>query len=349
MAQQFQVLRCCFCNVFQVQQIKKSQKWNCKVCDEKQSILKIFGQGSGSDCRRHVQKLNLLQGQVEQEPTEMLRSKEEPIKRDGENTIVKLEENSGRQEEKVKLVSRWTKYLDGRCEEQVKEDEEEIMVHTEKQSYSSKNTLRKGQKTSLHDSQGSRKRRASGFAKDVLHFENRKDSAIVAKNTCGDYTSGNVIPAVKEHLVCQKNKDSESRAAGLSKWEKFLLSGKSCNSGNETAMMQERQGTLVQTFAAGTSAERPATFSPCNWHHASIPLAGVQKFSNTEHVPIADIPVGRGKHFPPLTNVHLQEKLLNRLPEQQSASFLNTLISVSDSKNLHRNLFSTGDDFDDDI
>ncbi|XP_034961531.1 MRN complex-interacting protein [Zootoca vivipara] len=345
MAQQCQVLRCCFCNVFQVQQIKKSQKWNCKVCDEKQSVLKSFGQGSGSDCRRHVQKLNLLQGQVEQGPTEMLRSIEEPIKRDGENTIVKLEENSGGQEEKVKLVSRWTKYLNGRCEEQVKEDEEEIMVHTEKQSYSFKNTLRKCQKTSLHisDSQGSRKRRAPGFAKDVLCFENRKDSAY------GDDTSLNVIPVVKEHLVCQKNKDSESRAAELSKWEKFLLSGKSCNSGNETAMMQERQGMLVQMFAARRSAERPATSSPCNWHHASVPLAGVQQFSNIEHVPIADIPVGRRKHFPPLTNVHLQEKVLQeKVPEEQS-SFVNTLISVSNSKNLHRNLFSTGDDFDDDI
>ncbi|XP_077182736.1 MRN complex-interacting protein isoform X2 [Paroedura picta] len=40
MAQQFQVLRCYFCQMFQVQQIKKTQKWSCKICNEKQSVLK---------------------------------------------------------------------------------------------------------------------------------------------------------------------------------------------------------------------------------------------------------------------------------------------------------------------
>ncbi|XP_048398974.1 MRN complex-interacting protein [Stegostoma tigrinum] len=63
MAQRFQVLRCCLCKIYQVQQVKKSKKWNCKLCEAKQSVLKIYGQGSGADCRRHVQKLNMLQGE----------------------------------------------------------------------------------------------------------------------------------------------------------------------------------------------------------------------------------------------------------------------------------------------
>uniref|UniRef100_A0A6I8NPR4 MRN complex-interacting protein N-terminal domain-containing protein n=1 Tax=Ornithorhynchus anatinus TaxID=9258 RepID=A0A6I8NPR4_ORNAN len=60
--QRFQVLRCFSCRLFQVHQVKKSNKWNCKACGEKQSLLKVYGQGSGADCRRHVQKLNLMQG-----------------------------------------------------------------------------------------------------------------------------------------------------------------------------------------------------------------------------------------------------------------------------------------------
>uniref|UniRef100_A0A3Q1EWG0 MRN complex-interacting protein N-terminal domain-containing protein n=1 Tax=Acanthochromis polyacanthus TaxID=80966 RepID=A0A3Q1EWG0_9TELE len=37
-------------------------KWSCKLCGEKQSLLKEYGRGSGADCRRHVQKLNAMRG-----------------------------------------------------------------------------------------------------------------------------------------------------------------------------------------------------------------------------------------------------------------------------------------------
>uniref|UniRef100_A0A8C2Z0M5 MRN complex-interacting protein N-terminal domain-containing protein n=1 Tax=Cyclopterus lumpus TaxID=8103 RepID=A0A8C2Z0M5_CYCLU len=45
-------------------QVKKVNKWSCKLCGEKQSLLKEFGRGSGADCRRQVQKLNALRGAV---------------------------------------------------------------------------------------------------------------------------------------------------------------------------------------------------------------------------------------------------------------------------------------------
>uniref|UniRef100_A0A8C9DKD6 MRN complex-interacting protein N-terminal domain-containing protein n=1 Tax=Prolemur simus TaxID=1328070 RepID=A0A8C9DKD6_PROSS len=62
--QRARVLRCCSCRLFQAHQVKKSVKWTCKACGEQQSFLRAYGEGSGADCRRHVQKLNLLQGQV---------------------------------------------------------------------------------------------------------------------------------------------------------------------------------------------------------------------------------------------------------------------------------------------
>ncbi|KAF7408666.1 hypothetical protein HZH66_003203 [Vespula vulgaris] len=50
---------CCYsCQMFQVHIVKKAKKWQCKVCNEKQSIRRVYFQGSGKDCRLHVQELN---------------------------------------------------------------------------------------------------------------------------------------------------------------------------------------------------------------------------------------------------------------------------------------------------
>ncbi|XP_059031898.1 MRN complex-interacting protein isoform X4 [Mustela lutreola] len=82
--QRVRVLRCCRCRLFQAHQEKKGLKWTCKACGEKQSFLRTYGEGSGADCRRHVQKLNLLQGQI----SEMaFRSLEEPGNVDEEENV----------------------------------------------------------------------------------------------------------------------------------------------------------------------------------------------------------------------------------------------------------------------
>ncbi|XP_036992262.2 MRN complex-interacting protein isoform X1 [Artibeus jamaicensis] len=107
---QARVLRCCCCHVFQAHQVKKSLKWTCKVCGEQQSFLRAYGEGSGADCRRHVQKLNLLQAQLLETPH---RSPEEP-------TSAGRERNAGpgpaelvsAQEEPQPSRNRWWKYLE---------------------------------------------------------------------------------------------------------------------------------------------------------------------------------------------------------------------------------------------
>uniref|UniRef100_A0A669Q110 MRN complex-interacting protein N-terminal domain-containing protein n=1 Tax=Phasianus colchicus TaxID=9054 RepID=A0A669Q110_PHACC len=50
------VLRCCSCRRFQAQQV------GCGPMGRE----RVYGQGSGRDCRLHVQKLNLLQGEAEE-------------------------------------------------------------------------------------------------------------------------------------------------------------------------------------------------------------------------------------------------------------------------------------------
>lgn len=64
MPQIFQVLRCYKCLVFQVHQAKKSNKWECKLCGEKQSVKRHYGIGTAKDCRYHVQKLNCIRGEI---------------------------------------------------------------------------------------------------------------------------------------------------------------------------------------------------------------------------------------------------------------------------------------------
>ncbi|KAH3748754.1 uncharacterized protein LOC127847782 [Dreissena polymorpha] len=64
MPQEFQVLKCFNCNTFQVHQVKKALKWACKMCGEKQSIKKVYGGGTGAECRHHVQKLNTMRGEM---------------------------------------------------------------------------------------------------------------------------------------------------------------------------------------------------------------------------------------------------------------------------------------------
>ena len=67
MPQTFRALRCFSCEAFQVHQETKSNKWTCKLCHEKQSIIKVFATGSGAEMRHTVQELNAARGAVEQQ------------------------------------------------------------------------------------------------------------------------------------------------------------------------------------------------------------------------------------------------------------------------------------------
>ncbi|XP_028329401.1 MRN complex-interacting protein [Gouania willdenowi] len=119
MSQVFHCVRCFRCDSFQVQQVKKVNKWSCKMCGIKQSLLKEYGRGSGADCRRQVQKLNAMRG-------------------------AKLEEcNNGVQceqtEEQVRPAqsSRWNKYLDSPEEAEPEDDLNQSMhLHSNNTSHS---------------------------------------------------------------------------------------------------------------------------------------------------------------------------------------------------------------------
>merc|ERR1719233_1862097 len=87
MPQEFQVLRCFNCETFQVSQVKKSPKWVCKICQEKQTTKHVYNSGSGAQCRKVVQDLNWKR-------MELSNAKEEELsKRDMvENTLKRQDE-----------------------------------------------------------------------------------------------------------------------------------------------------------------------------------------------------------------------------------------------------------------
>ncbi|XP_074505582.1 MRN complex-interacting protein isoform X3 [Sebastes fasciatus] len=129
MVQEFHVLQCFSCQSFQVQQVKKVLRWSCKLCGEKQSLLKEFGRGSGADCRRHVQKLNATRGAKMEEQEHHTWSLWKQVEADGEDEPKEDDQGSQAQVSQAQgSQSRWSKYLDTPEEAEPEEDEEENVV-----------------------------------------------------------------------------------------------------------------------------------------------------------------------------------------------------------------------------
>ncbi|XP_047190347.1 MRN complex-interacting protein isoform X2 [Scophthalmus maximus] len=117
MVQDFHVVKCFKCENFQVQQVKKVNRWSCKVCGEKQTLLKEYGRGSGADCRRHVQKMNAMKGAMMEEQEH--------------NTWSLWEQDKAEPEEErddQTQVSRWSKYLDPPEEAGLEEEQEKVLM-----------------------------------------------------------------------------------------------------------------------------------------------------------------------------------------------------------------------------
>ena len=99
-------------NTFYCLQVNKSKKWACKVCGEKQSVKRVYAQGSGQDCRKHVQKLNMRSGDLQMTKSLTL------LNGSNENSVA---ENSSCSSEDRRHVakpsldlkeSKWNKFMD---------------------------------------------------------------------------------------------------------------------------------------------------------------------------------------------------------------------------------------------
>ncbi|KAL4272576.1 hypothetical protein GQ457_13G022690 [Hibiscus cannabinus] len=104
----FVALQCCQCSTMQVKQRKKSSnKWTCVVCNQKQSVLKVFAQGPmAKDVRKFVQSFNM---------SRQLTDQNQPFDPTSEYDIDFDDDDGGHSdllENPKKRRTDWTEYLD---------------------------------------------------------------------------------------------------------------------------------------------------------------------------------------------------------------------------------------------
>ncbi|NWT90731.1 MRNIP protein, partial [Lanius ludovicianus] len=219
-------------------------------------FLQVYGQGSGLECRRHVQKLNLLQGEAEEALGWTSWCAEDSVN-DSKNRAAQREDSSVQQEGRTE-GSRWSKYLDQKSEDQ-EDDEEEAALERQQFCSQGKSTVgeqRKHQKLFLPTDVPELKEE-SGVSQLVYQAKRRKKCFVaVPDGHDGDAGSGgSVVPAVGEAVVPEENTQPSTACTKPSKWGKFLSASdnSSENAAVVTMALQEGSGGvgLESTMASG--------------------------------------------------------------------------------------------------
>lgn len=91
-------------SLFQVHQTKKANKFECKLCGEKQSIKRHYGLSTAKDCRLQVQKLNGLRAEINE-----LEINKDDSDEEIENKLVDHKPNLGNLKPNT---SKWSEYVD---------------------------------------------------------------------------------------------------------------------------------------------------------------------------------------------------------------------------------------------
>ncbi|NXS16634.1 MRNIP protein, partial [Mystacornis crossleyi] len=218
--------------------------------------VQVYGQGSGLECRHHVQKLNLLQGEAEEALGWTSWCAEDSVN-ESKNRAAQSEDSSVQQEGRTE-GSRWSKYLDHESEDQEDSKEEAAL---ERQQFCSqrKNTVgeqRKHQKRFL-SSYVPEHAEESGISQLVYQAKKGKKCFVaVPDGHDGDAGSGgSVVPAVCESVMPEEHTQPPTACTKPSKWGKFLSSSDSSseNAAAVTTALQEGSGGvgLDSTVAGG--------------------------------------------------------------------------------------------------
>ncbi|NXJ14381.1 MRNIP protein, partial [Odontophorus gujanensis] len=320
-------------------------------------LLQVYGRGSGRDCRLHVQKLNLLQGEAEEAAASAARYVGES--ENNRNTAV-LRENSSVQQGGGAEVSRWSKYLDKRSEDQEEEEEEGI---TERQQFCSqrKNAVeerRKKQNFLYSDVQESSEENEV-FQLACQAKKYKKCSAVVADEDDGDAVSAdNVVPTIFESIVPQQNNQPPAACTKPSKWEKYLsCSGnRSENAVVATLSPQDGSGTLGPHSTIAVSMDTRHSEQA----QSALPLGTDFEFkkcmANTEQLALR-LP---GSILPSISCSGEKDALAKEPQSQvlwtEAGAFKTssrppapTLVRPKPHTTSCEHLFCTGDEFDDDF
>ncbi|NWR84925.1 MRNIP protein, partial [Furnarius figulus] len=323
----------------------------------------VYGQGSGPDCRHHVQKLNLLQGEAE-----------EALGWTSWYSFSLFISFNVCYSCQTSEVSRWSKYLDQEREDQ-EDGEEEAALERQQFCSQRKNTRgeqRKHQKSFL-SSDGPEHAEENGVFQPVYQAKKFKPTekccAAVPGGVDRDAVSGgSVIPATCEPVVPEDNTQLPTACAKPSKWGKFLSSSDSSseNTAGVTFSLQECSGGLGLDSTAAAGANRARRCS----EQAGRTLPQGTGFeirkcgANTEGLP-SKLP---GTAVPSISGSaeHLfrepQRQLVRAGSSTESTAGwcclnntkrANTLVNSNPGPKLSNisceQLFSTGEEFDDDL
>ncbi|NXQ33921.1 MRNIP protein, partial [Alaudala cheleensis] len=218
--------------------------------------LQVYGQGSGLECRRHVQKLNLLQGEAEEALGWTSWYVEDSVN-DSKNRAAQQEDSSVQQEGRTE-GSRWSKYLDQESEDH-EDDEEEAALERQQFCSQKKNTVgeQRYRENCFLSSDVPEHAEESGVSQLVYQAKKHKKCFVaVPGGHDGDAGSGgSVVPAACESAVPEENTQPPAACTKPSKWGKYLsLSDNSSeNAAAESMTLQEGSGGvgLDSTTAGG--------------------------------------------------------------------------------------------------
>ncbi|NWZ97877.1 MRNIP protein, partial [Nesospiza acunhae] len=214
--------------------------------------VQVYGQGSGLECRRHVQKLNLLQGEAEEALGWTSWCVEDSVN-DSKNRAAQHEDSSVQQEGRTE-GSRWSKYLDQESEDQ--EDEEEAALERQQFCSQRKNTVGEQRKHPKRFLSSDVPEHAEESGVSQLIYQAKKCKKYLVAVPDGDAGSGgSVVPAVCETVVPEENTQPPAACTKPSKWGKFLSSSDSSSENAAAVAMALQEGSggvgLESTAAGG--------------------------------------------------------------------------------------------------
>ncbi|NXY02358.1 MRNIP protein, partial [Pteruthius melanotis] len=315
--------------------------------------VQVYGQGSGLECRRHVQKLNLLQGEAEEALGLTSWCAEDSVN-DSKNRATQREDSSVQQEGRTE-GSRWSKYLDQESEDQEDDEEEEAALERQQFCSQRKNTVGEQRKRQKHflSSDVPEHAEESGVSQVVYQAKKHKKCFVaVPDGHDGDAGSGSsVVPAVYESLVPEENTQPPTACTKPSKWGKFLSSfdNSSENAAAVTMALQEGSG-------GGLDSSTPGRAWRCSGQAGrTLPKGtgfGFKKcVSSTEDLALRQ-PSSSCSGEDVLREPHSQVLRAGSAPETTTGR-ANTLNNSNPGPKLSNisceQLFCTGEEFDDDL
>ncbi|NXY21608.1 MRNIP protein, partial [Atrichornis clamosus] len=215
------------------------------------SFLQVYGQGSGLDCRHHVQKLNLLQGEAEEALGWTSWCAEESVNRTAQH-----EDSSVQQEERAE-GSRWSKYLDQESEDQ-EDGEEEAALERQQFCSQRKNTVREQRKHQKRFLSSDVPEHAEENGVSQLVYQAKKHKkcfvAVPDRDDRDAGSGGSTAPAVCESGVTEENTQPPTACTKPSKWGKFLSSSATSSENGAvvtTALQEGRGGFGLDSTTAG--------------------------------------------------------------------------------------------------